>query len=105
MGETKKISVGGAVKSFISQMRVGQDLTKISMPAAFCYPYSGLELSAYRNLRCADILYSLHEEKSAFNRIKIVLFWYLSQVENEEFEKKPYNPILRETHCAYVESD
>jgi hypothetical protein len=37
--ETRKISLFGVAKSFVSQLSVGQDLTKVSLPAIFLNPY------------------------------------------------------------------
>ena len=46
----------GVVRSFVSQLRIGQDLTKKSMPAIFCNPYSVLEFVSYRLLGSVNIL-------------------------------------------------
>ena len=46
----RKISIMGAVKSFISQLSLGQELTKVSLPAEFLYPYSMLEIIGYHYL-------------------------------------------------------
>jgi hypothetical protein len=51
----KHISIIGAAKSFIGQLRFGQDMTKVSMPSMFLRPYSFLELIGYRAARCAAV--------------------------------------------------
>lgn len=45
---TRKISLFGVVRSVVSQLKPGQDMTKVSLPCAFLEPYSILELAALR---------------------------------------------------------
>jgi len=102
--ETRRISILGVAKSFISQLSVGQDLTRVSLPCVFLYPYSVLELGGSRLLSHIEYLYLLNREKDPINRMIAVVRWYLTFTQRERFEKKPYNPLLGETHECSVES-
>jgi len=103
--ESRKISIMGVAKSFLSQLSVGQDLTKISLPAAFQYPYSALELGAHRCLNYCHLLFKANEEEDPLQRLLYALRWFLSCTQKEKFEKKPYNPILGESHLAWINSE
>ncbi len=54
--ETRKISIIGALQSFISQLTVGEEITKVSLPAVLLSPYSAIELAAYRGLSFIHVL-------------------------------------------------
>lgn len=54
--EHRKITIFGTLASFISQLSIGDDLTKISLPSALLFPYSALELGGSRGLSYIDIL-------------------------------------------------
>jgi len=103
--ENRKISIIGVAKSFISQLSIGQDLTKISLPAAFQYPYSALELGAHRSLSFSHLLHQANKEEDPLKRILCTVRWFLSATQKEKFEKKPYNPILGESHYGWVDSE
>lgn len=94
----RKISLLGAAWSLIRQWRNGQDLTKVSMPAEFLNPYSALEISSFRNCVQFPTLVKINKENDPIQRMLQIVVWYLSGIKQEEFEKKPYNPILGETH-------
>jgi len=103
--ENRKISIIGVAKSFISQLSIGQDLTKISLPAAFQYPYSALELGAVRCLSYCHLLQKANKEEDPLQRLFCAVRWFLSCTQKEKFEKKPYNPILGESHLGWVQSE
>lgn len=50
------------------------------------------------------MLLSYDEVGSPHNRMLLVLKWFLSTIQDEQYSKKPYNPILGETHHCFVES-
>lgn len=100
---TRKISIIGAAKSIISQLKIGQDMTRVSLPAEFLYPYSILELGGVRALNYGHYLCEMTEMENPVDRIVAVARWYLSSTMQETFEKKPYNPILAESHFCWVE--
>mmetsp|Transcript_42083 Transcript_42083/g.106170 ORF Transcript_42083/g.106170 Transcript_42083/m.106170 type:complete len:485 (-) Transcript_42083:30-1484(-) len=103
----KHISIIGAAKSFIGQLRFGQDMTKVSMPSMFLRPYSFLELIGYRAARCAAVdSRRLKSTPDPVDRMVNMIRMYLNGLDHEEFEKKPYNPVLGEVHrCWTVNSD
>jgi hypothetical protein len=103
--KTRKINLLQVVRSFISQLKPGQDLTKISLPAEICYPYSMLEVFAYRELSPITSLYGISKETEPLQRFLIVLKFLLSTIREETFEKKPFNSVLGETHIAWVEDE
>lgn len=103
--ETRRISIIGVAKSFISQLSVGQDLTKISLPAVFQYPYSALELGGHRSTSYCHLLYQANNEEDPLKRMLCAVRWFLSSTQKEKFEKKPYNPILGEWHFCYNDNE
>lgn len=54
--KTRKVSILGAVKSFISQLTYGQELTRVSLPSEFLYPYGVLELIGYHFIQAQPAL-------------------------------------------------
>lgn len=103
--EIRRISILGAAKSFISQLSIGQDLTKISLPAVFQYPYSALELGGHRFGSYCHLLYQANKEDDPVDRLLCVAKWFLSATQKERFEKKPHNPLLGEWHFCYVDNN
>jgi len=103
--EFRKISLIGAAKSLISQLSVGQDMTKISLPAVFLYPYSALELGCSRVVSHCDLLMGAETKSETMDRFLSVLRWHLSFTKKEKFEKKPYNPILGEWVYCFTHVD
>lgn len=101
--KTRPIDLWGLLKSFISQLKSGSEITKISLPAEMCYPYSMLEMVAYRQLSLFKMLYGINEEEDALKRFLIVIKYFACLPRNETHNKKPWNPILGETHVAHVE--
>jgi hypothetical protein len=70
-----------AHRSVVSQLRAGDDMTKVSLPAVFLSPFSALELGADRFLAFFDIL-NIGEQNKAkeagLQRLVTVLRWYLA---------------------------
>lgn len=102
--ETRPISIIGVVKRFISQLSYGQDLTRIAMPSEFLNPYSVLELIAYRYLSNFNILLQAHDSNDPAERMSGVMKWYFAALAGGKMYKKPYNPVVGETHTCYIET-
>ena len=102
---TRPIDLWGVLKSFVSQLKIGDQITKISLPAEMCYPYSMLEMVAFRQLSLFKALYGVNEEEDALKRFLVVLKYFACLPRNESHNKKPWNPILGETHMAHVEDE
>jgi len=103
--KTRKINLFQVLRSFVSQLKPGQDLTKISLPAEICYPYTMLEVIAYRELAPVCVLNDIDKQTEPLQRFLVVLKFLLSTIREETFEKKPYNSVLGETHIAWVEDE
>jgi hypothetical protein len=101
---TRKITLFGVVKSFVSQLKIGQDLTKVSLPAVLLYPFSMLETFGYRETGSFDQLFELNKEDRPLERLLTVVKWHLGVIQQETFHKKPYNPVLGEIHECWTES-
>eukprot|EP01122_Echinamoeba_exundans_P015715 TRINITY_DN759_c0_g1_i3.p1 TRINITY_DN759_c0_g1~~TRINITY_DN759_c0_g1_i3.p1 ORF type:complete len:365 (+),score=65.52 TRINITY_DN759_c0_g1_i3:605-1699(+) len=93
------------MRSFVSQLKLGQDMTKISLPAELCHPYTMLEVMSYRETTLFKLLFGINEVTDPTERFLRVLKWHLSMVRQENFEKKPFNPVLGETHISFVDDD
>eukprot|EP01118_Nematostelium_gracile_P019133 TRINITY_DN874_c0_g1_i1.p1 TRINITY_DN874_c0_g1~~TRINITY_DN874_c0_g1_i1.p1 ORF type:complete len:733 (+),score=187.36 TRINITY_DN874_c0_g1_i1:91-2289(+) len=102
--KNRKISLLGVVRSFVSQLKPGQDLTRVSLPAVLLHPYSILEVVGFRDLVSFDPLCRMNSETDPLERFLCVLRWFFGTVQNETFHKKPYNPILGEIHQCWTES-
>ncbi|GAM26050.1 hypothetical protein SAMD00019534_092250 [Acytostelium subglobosum LB1] len=100
--EHREITIFGAVKSFIGQLGIGQELTKVSMPSIFLMPYSILELAASRYLKFFHLLSGGLYEADPTRRMAIVIQYFLSCITDGNFTKKPYNALLGETHQCFV---
>jgi hypothetical protein len=103
--EQRKISIVGVVKNFIGQLKVGQELTKVSIPSIFLRPYSLLEEFGSRNLAHFPILFNLSSQTNPVDRMITVLTWICSATREEDFNHKPYNPILGESHICKQETE
>lgn len=101
--ESRKISIMGVVKRFISQLSYGQDLTRISMPSEFLNPYSILEIAATRYLARFDSLVNANSQTSPAHRMLYVSHFFLSTLYRMKLYKKPYNPVVGESHYCFVE--
>lgn len=80
-------------------------MTKISLPAELCHPYTMLEVMSYRETTLFKLLFGINEISDPLERFLLVLKWHLSMVRQEMFEKKPFNPVLGETHISFVDND
>jgi hypothetical protein len=84
----RPINLLKVVTSFVSQLTVGDDLTKISLPTGFgliqfrfrrinqleiCHPFSMLEVMSHRELVCFSVLFELNKHpEDAFERFLCV---------------------------------
>ena len=75
----------------------------MSLPAVFLYPYTVLELGAFRALRYQSMLASCQSVEDPVERILQVTRWFLTSVERmEQMSKKPFNPVVGEELNAWV---
>eukprot|EP01102_Stenamoeba_stenopodia_P014346 TRINITY_DN474_c0_g5_i2.p2 TRINITY_DN474_c0_g5~~TRINITY_DN474_c0_g5_i2.p2 ORF type:complete len:120 (+),score=13.95 TRINITY_DN474_c0_g5_i2:52-411(+) len=102
--EERRISIVGVAKSFISQLRVGQDLTKVSLPSVFLLPYSLLEEYASRTAGRLHLLFDLEKDQDPVTRMLRVVAWHISIFKNESYHHKPYNPVLCVDTCLLYTS-
>jgi len=100
----KKISLMGVVQSFASQLKIGQDMTRVSLPCIFLYPFSMLEVMGHRELSAFELVYEANKHKDPLDRILAIVSWVLATLPQERWIKKPYNPVIGETHECWVES-
>jgi len=101
--DKRKISLFGVARSIISQLKFGQDLTSIGLPAVFLLPFSLLELAANRKLGHFKSLLPFNEVDTDVERMMLVVKWFLSYISEEQPNKKPYNPVIGETHTCKVD--
>jgi len=99
---TREINIMSLVRSFLSQLSPGQDITKISLPSVLCHPFSMLELISHRELLLFHILFELNHYTDPLERFMVVVKWFLGLVRSETMEKKPFNPVIGETHVCWV---
>jgi len=74
----RKISIWGTARSVITQLRAGQELTRVSLPAIFLEPYSILELASSRYLGYLDQLQNLSIQKDPLQRLVMIIRWFLA---------------------------
>jgi len=100
--KNRKITFFGVVRSVVSQLKPGQDMTRVGLPSIFLEPYSILELAGNRNSSYFHILNECKDGDS-FHRLLSIIRYYLACYMELVFEKKPYNSILGETHlCSAI---
>eukprot|EP01124_Arcella_intermedia_P001365 TRINITY_DN1073_c0_g1_i2.p1 TRINITY_DN1073_c0_g1~~TRINITY_DN1073_c0_g1_i2.p1 ORF type:complete len:434 (+),score=69.82 TRINITY_DN1073_c0_g1_i2:45-1346(+) len=99
----RKINLFSVLRSFVSQLSPGQELTKVSLPSELCHPFSMLELVAFRELQLFHILFDVTSASSDLERFLAIVKWYLGLVREETMEKKPFNPVIGETHLCWVD--
>jgi len=88
-----------AVKSVATQVALGGDLTHISLPAVFCLPFTTIEMVAMKRMHGMTILDEIVAQQDPLGRFLFVLRWYFAGITvDEEFGKKPLNPVLGETY-------
>jgi len=100
----KRVTIMGVVQGFVSQLKIGQDLTRVSLPALFLYPFSMLEVLGQREVSAYDVLCTINTKKTPLERMIAVVTWLLETLPQELWRKKPYNPLLGETHECWTES-
>jgi len=99
----RRVSILGVAKSFVSQLSVGQDLTKLSLPSVFCNPFSLLEVGGFRFSNLEE-LFKANETSDPVQRLLCVLSYFFSIIQlHVQFDKKPFNPILGEIHHCYTD--
>jgi len=103
--ETRQISIIGVVKRFISQLSYGQDLTRISLPSEFLNPYSVLEMATVRYLTKFPLLLEANAHTDPEYRMLFAVRWLLASMVDAKMYKKPYNPVVGETHKCYIEDN
>lgn len=103
--EKRKISIWGAALAFIRNLRVGQDLTRVPIPAIFFRPYSILEEIGTRALGHFHLLFDVGKESEPINRMAGVVHWLVASAKAEDFNHKPYNPVLGEFHKARIDHE
>ncbi len=78
---TRKITIMGVLRSFVGQLRpgskifllmVGQDLTRVSLPAALLHPYSILEVLCIRQLSYVELLFAVNTETDPLERMVVL---------------------------------
>jgi len=100
----KKVSFKDVISGFVSQLKVGQDLTRVSLPAAVLYPFSMLETFAVRELSSFELLLGLNKISSPLERMIAIVAWHSSCLPMELWRKKPYNAVIGEIHECHLES-
>lgn len=71
----------------------------------FLYPYTVLELGAFRALRYEQMLLQVAQQPNAIDRLLGVVRWFLTSMERmENMSKKPFNPVLGEELNAWTET-
>nr|CDS18214.1 oxysterol binding protein 9 [Echinococcus granulosus] len=97
-------SEGSVISYLISQLRIGMDLTRITLPTFILEKRSTLEMYA-DFLAHPDLWVAIVDGKTPQARFIACLQWYLSAFHASRKTpvcKKPYNPILGEIfRCCY----
>jgi len=101
---TRKINLMEVFRSFISQLRPGQELTKVSLPSVLCHPFSMLEVIAHRKLNSFHELFNITHEEDPLKRFLIAVQYYFTIPRSETYEKKPFNPVIGETHFCWIKN-
>ncbi|XP_066964552.1 oxysterol-binding protein-related protein 11-like isoform X10 [Macrobrachium rosenbergii] len=107
-GDGKMGEVGDGQRSvimhIISQLRLGMDLTRVTLPTFILERRSLLEMFA-DFLGHPDYFIKVAEATTPEDRMQAVVKWYLTSIHvgrNGSVAQKPYNPIIGETfHCSW----
>lgn len=100
----RKINLFRVVRGFVSQLKPGQDLTKVSLPAECCTPYGLLEVMGSRELAMFHLTFGMNRSPDdPMERFFSALRFFFGTVRSERFDKKPWNPVLGETHITYAD--
>lgn len=105
---TQHVNVVRVLQSVLSQVASCssfREITNITFPAEVCYPFSVLELYAYRVLPIFALSYNINKYKDdPFER----LLWYMRMVIFQlmpaviALEKKPFSPVICEHFVAWI---
>jgi len=99
---------GSVITHLLSQVKIGMDLTKVTLPTFILERRSLLEMYA-DFFAHPDLFKGIPDFKDPKSRILQVLKWYLSSFHagrKGSVAKKPYNPILGEIfQCKYDLTD
>ncbi len=71
----------GVVRSFVSQLKPGQDLTRVSIPVALLFPFSMLEVVAVRETGYFETLFKANYISDPRERMLQIATWYLSTIQ------------------------
>ncbi|KER28680.1 hypothetical protein T265_04550 [Opisthorchis viverrini] len=96
-------SQGSVITHLLSQLRIGMDLTRITLPTFILERRSTLEMYA-DFLAHADLWAAIPDAPTAKERMVACLRWYLSAFHagrRSSLAKKPYNPVLGEIFRCY----
>ncbi|XP_071535961.1 oxysterol-binding protein-related protein 11-like isoform X2 [Panulirus ornatus] len=107
-GDNELGEVGDGQRSvimhIISQLRLGMDLTRVTLPTFILERRSLLEMFA-DFLGHPDYFVRIGDAATQEERIQQVVKWYLTSIHvgrNGSVAKKPYNPIIGEVfHCSW----
>lgn len=100
---TRPINLLSVLRSFVSQLMPGDELTKMSFPSELCHPFSMLELISHRQLSHFSALFGVNKAQDAEGRFLAALKWLVTLLQAEVMEKKPFNPVIGEQHICWVE--
>lgn len=95
------------ISHLLSQVHIGMDLTKITLPTFILERRSLLEMFA-DFLAYPELWLAIAESPSAEDRMISCLKWYLTSFRagrNPVIAKKPYNPILGEIFQCYYDME
>lgn len=97
-----------AVRTIIAPLKLGSELTQVSLPAHLLQPLSLLELLAHFSGARCDVWLRLAAQSgsiTALQRMCLIVQWYVGgwlNVGRYSAHGKPYNPVLGETfRCSY----
>ncbi|KAG0728720.1 Oxysterol-binding protein-related protein 10 [Chionoecetes opilio] len=105
-GEPEEVGDGqrSVIMHIISQLRLGMDLTRVTLPTFILERRSLLEMFA-DFLGHPDYFMRIGDAQSPEERMQEVVKWYLTSIHvgrNGSVAKKPYNPIIGEVfHCSW----
>lgn len=94
------VSLFSVIKNVVAQLSAGADLVRISLPAMICYPYTLLEAMPLKRLRGMKIIELMNTVEEPLARMVVICSWYLACMTEDEFAKKPLNPLLGEVFCC-----
>jgi len=63
-----------------------------------------LELISHREMLLFHILFELEQFTDPLERFMVIVKWFVSLTRSETMEKKPFNPVIGETHLSWVDN-